>query len=225
MRSQTKKRMLSSRSASQRVICFCFSQNCRFFLSILTLFSTLLGCAEKPIPDNVSASVLNRPLPTVSTISPIGAAAGSPSITLVITGSGFTDDTLVTFGSQQFKPQEITGSQITVSIPSPALTQTGSRMVGVTNSAGGTVYALIPFQVLTPARPPYQQYSTITPETKTNNPYPGAANPAYGQFPTGSPSGSAPYGQFPGGSASGSPPFGQMPNGTSTVPPTPQHRP
>jgi len=184
----------------------------------------ILGCAEKPIPEGGSPLVINRAAPMVTTISPAGAVAGSPSITLAINGSNFTDDAVVTFGGQTFKPQQLTGSQITVSIPSSSLTQIGTRMVGVTNPApGGTTYALMPFQVFAPPIPSYQQYSTITPETKSNNPYPGAANPAYGQYPTGSPSGAPPYGQFPGGSPSGVPPYGQMPNGTNTAPQSPSH--
>jgi hypothetical protein len=183
-----------------------------------------LGCAEQPAPGGPAGPlVINRLAPAVTSISPIGVVAGSPSVTLVISGYNFADDAVVTFGSQTFKPQALTGSQITVSIPSSLLVQAGTRAVAVTNPApgGGTTYALTPFQVLTPPLPPYQQDSTITPPNTSGsggNPYPGPANPAYGQFPSGGPGGTPPYGQFPDGGPGGAPPFGTMPNGTNTTP-------
>jgi hypothetical protein len=185
------------------------------------------GCAGQPVPaDGAGPLVINRAAPTVSSISPIGAVAGSPSITLVINGYNFADDAVVTFGSQTFKPQAVAGAQITVSIPSSMLVQVGTRAVAVTNPApgGGITYALTPFQVLTPPTPPYQQYSTLTPPDTAGtagNPYPGPANPVYGQHPDGGPGGASPYGTFPDGGPGGAPPFGTMPNGTNTTPQPP----
>lgn len=198
----------------------------RFLILLLGLACVCaLGCAEQPVPGGPAGPlVINRSAPAVTSISPIGAVAGSPSITLVITGYNFADDAVVTFGSQTFRPQSQTGSQITVSIPSSMLVQVGTRAVAVTNPApgGGTTYALTPFQVLTPPLPPYQQYSTITPPPNTSgsggNPYPGPANPVYGQHPDGGPGGAPPYGTFPDGGPGGAPPFGTMPNGTNTTP-------
>ena len=109
-----------------------------------------LGCAEQPVPAGPAGPlVINRAAPAVSSISPGAVVAGSPSVTLVITGYNFADDAVVTFGSQTFKPQVLTGSQITVSIPSSMLVQVGARTVAVTNPApgGGITYALMPFQV------------------------------------------------------------------------------
>jgi hypothetical protein len=191
-------------------------------LGLVCVFAA--GCAGQPVPaDGAGPLVINRAAPAVSSISPIGTVAGSPSITLVINGYNFADDAVVTFGSQTFQPQAVTGSQITVSIPSSMLVQVGTRAVAVTNPApgGGITYALTPFQVLTPPLPPYQQYSTLTPPATSGtagNPYPGPANPVYGQHPDGGPGGAPPYGTFPDGGPGGAPPFGTMPNGTNTTP-------
>ncbi len=204
----------------------------RWFLCSAILASLcvlLFGCAEKAAPEQAAAQLaINRPLPAVISISPPAAIAGSSSVTLVITGDNFAEGALVAFGGQTYKPREVTGSQITVSIPASALAQPGARTVGVVNPepGGGVRYALVPFQVLASApSSPYQRYWNLTPPQTArpgSNPYPGPANPAYGQFPGGSPSGAPRYGEFPGGSPSGAPPFGAMPNGTSTVPHAPK---
>jgi IPT/TIG domain len=103
--------------------------------------------------------VINHPAPTVTSFSPSSAVAGSPAITLTIIGNNFVDEAVVTFGGQPLKPRDLSGSQITVSIPSAALVQVGSRLVSVSNPppGGGTASALMPFQVTAPPTPPSQQ--------------------------------------------------------------------
>ena len=102
--------------------------------------------------------IINNPLPSVSSFSPPSAVAGSPSITLTISGTNFVDEATVNFGAQTFKPSALTGTQITVSIPSSSLVLVGSRSVAVTNPppGGGTAAALTPFQVTAPPTPPQQ---------------------------------------------------------------------
>ena len=96
--------------------------------------------------------VVNHPAPTVTSFSPGSAVAGSPSVTMVIIGNNFVDGAVVTFGGQPLRPQDLGGSQITVSVPSSALVQVGSRLVSVINPppGGGTASALMPFQVTSP---------------------------------------------------------------------------
>jgi hypothetical protein len=96
---------------------------------------------------------INNPSPTVNSFSPASAVAGSPSITLTIFGNNFVEGAQVTFGGERLFIRDLTGSQITVSVPSSALVQVGSRLVTVTNPppGGGTASALMPFQVTPPA--------------------------------------------------------------------------
>jgi hypothetical protein len=184
----------------------------------------LMGCAGEPVPTDAAGQlVINSAAPGLTSISPSGIVAGAPSVTLVITGYNFANDAVVTFGSQTFKPQELTGSRIVVSIPSSMLMQVGTRAVAVTNPApgGGTTYALVPFEVIAPPVPPALQYPTVAPPGTTgsgDNPFPGPTNSTYGRFPSGGPGGTPPYGTFPDGGPGGAPPFGTMPDGTNTTP-------
>ena len=112
--------------------------------------------ASVPALSPAAQLVVNHPAPTVTSFSPSSAVAGSPSITLVIIGNNFSDGAMVTFGGQPLRPQDLGGSQITVSVPSSALVQVGSRLVSVTNPppGGGTSSALMPFHVTPPPPPP-----------------------------------------------------------------------
>jgi IPT/TIG domain len=127
---------------------------------LLVLLSLYCLCALAARSLSPAAQlVINHPAPTVTSFSPTSVVAGSPSITLTILGNNFMDESTVTFGGQRLKPQSLGGSQITVSVPSSALVQVGSRLVSVTNPppGGGTTSALMPFQVTAPPTPPQQQ--------------------------------------------------------------------
>ena len=110
-----------------------------------------LGCAEPPVPAGPAGPlVINRAAPAVSSISPGAAVAGSPSRHaghhwLLILQTMQSSRSAVKHSSRR----SLTGSQITVSIPSSMLVQVGTRAVAVTNPApgGGITYALTPFQV------------------------------------------------------------------------------
>jgi IPT/TIG domain len=126
------------------------------FVATLVCVCLLSGA---PALSPAAQLVINHPAPTVTSFSPSSAVAGSPSITLTVFGNNFVDGAVVTFGGQPLLAQDFSGSQITVSVPSSALVQVGSRLVSVTNPppGGGTASALMPFQVTPPPTPPPQQ--------------------------------------------------------------------
>ena len=127
-----------------------------FFSRLALACICALACARELSP--AAQLIINNPLPSVSSFSPASVVAGSPSITLTISGTNFVDEAIVTFGTETFKPRDVSGTQITLSIPSSALVQVGSRTVAVTNPppGGGTAAALTPFQVTAPPTPPPQ---------------------------------------------------------------------
>jgi hypothetical protein len=114
----------------------------------------LLAFARRVSP--AAQIIVNNPRPSVSGFSPSSVVAGSPSITLYISGNDFVAGAMVTFGATSILLTDLNGAQITVSIPSSALVQAGSRIVAVTNPppGGGTAQALMPFQVTAPPTPP-----------------------------------------------------------------------
>jgi hypothetical protein len=125
-------------------------------LPILGLgFICALACATQ-LSSSTQLAV-NNPRPNVSSFSPMSVVAGSPSITLYISGNDFATGATVGFGGTLIMPRDINGAQITVDIPSSALVQAGTRIVSVTNPppGGGTAQALMPFQVIAP--PPRPQ--------------------------------------------------------------------
>jgi IPT/TIG domain len=126
----------------------------RFFTGAALTCLGLLAFARRVSP--AAQIIVNNPRPSVSSLSPSSVVAGSPSITLYITGNNFVDGAFVTFGGESLPPSSLNGAQITVSVPSSALVQAGSRIVSVTNPppGGGTAQALMPFQVTAPPLPP-----------------------------------------------------------------------
>jgi hypothetical protein len=125
------------------------------FLAMLVLGTVCaLACAAQL--SSSAQLVVNNPRPNVTSFSPMSVAAGSPSITLYITGNNFVAGAFVGFGGTSIMPRDINGAQITLDVPSSALVQAGTRIVSVTNPppGGGTAQALIPFQVVAPPPPP-----------------------------------------------------------------------
>ena len=129
----------------------------RFFTGVTLTCLGLLAFARRVSP--AAQVIVNNPRPSVSSFSPSSVVAGSPSITLYISGNNFVAGAFVTFGGELLPPRDLNGAQITVSVPSSALVQAGSRIVSVTNPppGGGTAQALMPFQVTAPPPPPPQQ--------------------------------------------------------------------
>ena len=129
----------------------------RLFTILALMCIGLLAFARRGSP--AGQVIVNNPRPSVSSFSPSSVVAGSPSITLYISGNNFVEGAMVTFGGESILPRDLNGAQITVSVPSSALVQPGSRIVSVTNPppGGGTAQALMPFQVTAPPPPPPQQ--------------------------------------------------------------------
>jgi hypothetical protein len=104
------------------------------------------GSATVTVTDSVSQVVSNGVTfavngPTVTTISPTGAVAGtSSSVTVTVTGSNFVNGSIVTWcNSCGTSPVTLTttyigGSQLTAVIPTNLLTTSASVQIGVINS-------------------------------------------------------------------------------------------
>lgn len=107
-----------------------------------------------------------NPVPTITSISPSSAPAGSPSFTLTISGSNFlagsggAGGSIVQWnaGPQQtnLQPSSITTSQISVTIPASLVAAPGTAIVTVFNPApgGGTSPNGQTFTITGPVAPP-----------------------------------------------------------------------
>lgn len=101
-------------------------------------------------------TVLN-PVPTLTSISPTSAIAGSPEFTLTLTGDNFVKTSIVSFNNQQYTSRYISPkdpsdkTQIETTIPSDAIKTSGSYPVKVINpSPGGGESSSLTFTIKPP---------------------------------------------------------------------------
>ena len=84
-----------------------------------------------------------NPVPSVSSLSPASAAAGSTAVTLAVSGSDFVASSAVDWDGSALATTYVSASQLTALIPASELTTTGSASVTVVNPTpgGGTLNA------------------------------------------------------------------------------------
>jgi DNA-binding beta-propeller fold protein YncE len=120
--------------------------NARLHLTAIALvIATVIGvwgCGG-----GTSQPVNNQPpptTPTITTISPDSAAAGSAAFTLTINGTNFVAASMVDFGGSAPASTFVNSTQLTVIIPAASIASSGTAAVTVTNPApgGGTSKAI-----------------------------------------------------------------------------------
>jgi YVTN family beta-propeller protein len=87
-----------------------------------------------------SQSVNNQPpssTPTITTISPNSAVAGSAAFTLTINGTNFVAASMVNFGGAAPATTFVNSTQLTATIAAASIASTGTMAVTVTNPAPG----------------------------------------------------------------------------------------
>ena len=92
----------------------------------------------------------NNPVPTITSLSPSSAIVGSPSFSLIISGTNFVSGATVTFGTSNLPNPLVNaqGTQITVTVPASDLANTGQIPVTVTTPPpGGGPSNQLPFSV------------------------------------------------------------------------------
>ncbi|RZL08588.1 MAG: T9SS type A sorting domain-containing protein, partial [Hymenobacter sp.] len=98
-------------------------------------------------------TVINpNPVPTITSLSPASAVAGSGALTLVITGTGFLSNSVVSFAGISLPTTYASATQLTAQVSASLLTTTGSYNVLVTNpTPGGGASVTAVFTVTAPA--------------------------------------------------------------------------
>ena len=77
------------------------------------------------------------PVPTLSSISPNQAAAGSAAVTMTVNGTNFVKGAVVSFGGTALVTTFVSATQLTATVPASLLTKAGAFDVVVTNPAPG----------------------------------------------------------------------------------------
>jgi hypothetical protein len=81
-------------------------------------------------------AVLN-PVPTITAFSPPNAVAGSPDVTLTITGTGFVSGTVVLWNGAPLTTTFASPTQLTAVVPAAFLAGAGSFSITVSNPGPG----------------------------------------------------------------------------------------
>jgi len=106
-----------------------------------------------------------RPLPRISALSPNTALAGSPEITLIVTGTNFVSDSVVRWNGQPRMTTFVNSTQVTATIPASDLDEVGNALVTVfTPPAGGGESNTLTFAITTPPNP-VPVVTSISPNT------------------------------------------------------------
>jgi hypothetical protein len=103
--------------------------------------------------NNVTFQV-NNPVPTISSLSPTGIAAGSTAFTLTINGTGFVSGATLSFGGVTRGTTFVSSTQVTASILPIDVATVGTPAVIVTNpTLGGGASNSVNFNVTATANP------------------------------------------------------------------------
>jgi YVTN family beta-propeller protein len=99
----------------------------------------LTGCGTAP-----QVTTQPNPVPTVTTMSPSNAIAGTAPFTLTVNGTNFVAASIVSFGGTTAATTFVSSTQVTAAIPAPAIASAGTATVTVTSPmpGGGTSNAL-----------------------------------------------------------------------------------
>ena len=93
-----------------------------------------------------------NPAPTITGLTPNTAVAGSPNLSLTVTGTGYVSGSVVYFNGVALATTFGSATSLTATIPASALTTAGAYNVTVVNPApGGGTSAPATFTVTTPA--------------------------------------------------------------------------
>jgi hypothetical protein len=104
----------------------------------------------------------NNPAPSIQSISPNSAAAGSNGFTLTITGSNFLSSSTVAWNSNSRKATFVSSSQLTIAVAASDLGASGTIAVAVTNPTPGGGQASANFTINPPGVP---AVTSVSPNT------------------------------------------------------------
>ncbi|MDB5269757.1 MAG: hypothetical protein JWP58_2797 [Hymenobacter sp.] len=103
-----------------------------------------------------------NPVPTIASLAPSTAVAGSANLVLTVNGTGFVSGSVVSFGANALATTYVSATQLTATVPASALATAGSYGVTVASPApGGGTSAAVAFTV-TVAAPAIASFTPTT---------------------------------------------------------------
>lgn len=134
----------------------------RYVLAVMGL--VLWSCGGGGGGDSTAPpSGSTNPAPSISSLSPTQATAGSPAQTVTVNGSGFVQASTVTFNGTARATTFVSASQLTASLAAADLVTTGTYPIAVSNpTPGGGTSAQVNFLVSGPLA-----LSSFSPATST----------------------------------------------------------
>jgi hypothetical protein len=110
-------------------------------VSDLAIGGTYAVVVTNPVPGGGASSALNftvnNPAPTLTSLSPTSALAGTASQTLTLNGTNFLSNSTVTYHSVAHTPIFLSSTQLTIALSASDLATGGTYGVAVTNPAPG----------------------------------------------------------------------------------------
>ena len=121
------------------------------YLSFLSFFLCLgLGCSGGGGAQGGSSN----PMPTITSLSPSSASAGSPAFTLTVTGTQFISASQILWNGNSVPTTYVSSTSLKAQIPASDLSSAGTANVAVQNPApGGGTSSALSFAISTPLNP------------------------------------------------------------------------
>ena len=107
----------------------------------ITTAGTRSVTVQNPAPGGGTSNALtftvNNPLPTIASLSPTNAQAGSAAFTLTINGTGFLPGSTVNWNGSARTTNFVSGTQLLAQITAADIATAGTAQITVTNAAPG----------------------------------------------------------------------------------------
>lgn len=109
------------------------------------------GAGGTSEPFSIAVSPTPNPVPTLSSVSPNSAVAGSGATSITVTGTGFVASSVVRLNGVSLATTVVNGTTLNATIPASSLTAVGTRTVSVfTPAPGGGFSNALNFEVVNP---------------------------------------------------------------------------
>jgi hypothetical protein len=118
----------------------------------LATAGTVAVGVQNPLPGGGTSGTLNfaisNPAPSIMSVTPASAPAGSPSAAITITGTGFVFGATAQMGATGLSTSYVSATQVTATVPGSLLGVNGVLQLSVTNPPpGGGTSNSVPFTV------------------------------------------------------------------------------